>query len=128
MTTDIKCFISRLKFTVDEIVSKIRSLRTTYMRELGKVNASKRTGSGKEGVYVSRWKYFTTLDAFLRLQVTSRKLTAINMVCLFTDIILLHFLFPSCLAMSVDIISKFIPIICLWTCSIFVCQAFLLYS
>lgn len=69
-------------FAVDDITSKIKSLRTSYVREFAKVNASKKSGSGMDDVYVSKWKYYYTLDAFLRPEIISRKPTT-NLVSSF---------------------------------------------
>ena len=48
-------------------------MRSYYAREMGKMKRSKKSGSGTDEVYKSKWAYFDTLDSFSRPQVTHRK-------------------------------------------------------
>ncbi|KAL5012219.1 hypothetical protein ScPMuIL_010770 [Solemya velum] len=66
-----------LDISGEQILAKLRNLRSYYSRELSRLNKLKRSRSGTNNVYVSRWKYFQTLDTFLRSQIIPRK-SAIN--------------------------------------------------
>jgi len=39
-------------------------MRSYYAREMGKMNRSKKSGSGTDEVYKSKWAYFDPLDSF----------------------------------------------------------------
>ncbi|MPC82559.1 hypothetical protein E2C01_077232 [Portunus trituberculatus] len=54
------------------VVKKINNLRTTYRKELKKVQASKKSGAGAYDVYVPKLWYFENL-AFLHDQETPRE-------------------------------------------------------
>ncbi|XP_050706444.1 uncharacterized protein LOC126991925 [Eriocheir sinensis] len=56
----------------DMVVKKINNLRTTYRKELKKVQASKKSGAGAYDVYVPKLWYFENL-AFLHDQETPRE-------------------------------------------------------
>lgn len=58
---------------------KLNSLRTYYNKEKRKVQASKKSGTGTEELYISKWTYYDALDEFLKHQVLPRK-TVSNMV------------------------------------------------
>ena len=48
-------------------------MRSYCAREMGKMKRSKKSGSGIDEVYKSKWAYFDTLDSFLRPHATPRK-------------------------------------------------------
>ncbi|XP_048245437.1 uncharacterized protein LOC124146397 [Haliotis rufescens] len=64
--------------TVDQVPTKISTLRTYYGKELRKETLSKKSGAGTDEVYVSTWEWFQLLDPFLRRQV-HQKNTVNNM-------------------------------------------------
>jgi hypothetical protein len=39
-------------------------MRSYYAREMGKMKISKKSGSGTDEVYKSKWAYFDTLASF----------------------------------------------------------------
>ena len=41
-------------------------MRSYYAREMGEMKISKKSGSGTDEVYKSKWAYFDTLASFLR--------------------------------------------------------------
>lgn len=56
----------------ETVVKKLNNLRTTYRKELKKVNSSQRSGAGEDYIYVPHLWYFNLLS-FLRDQETPRK-------------------------------------------------------
>ncbi|XP_050314918.1 uncharacterized protein LOC126749264 [Anthonomus grandis grandis] len=60
------------KATVDTVKNKINNLRSSFRKELKKVNKSKKSGSGSEQVYVPKLWYFKLL-MFTSDQETSLK-------------------------------------------------------
>ena len=49
---------------VNGITAKFTSLKSYFCQERGKIAASKTSGSGTNDVYISRWKFFSSLDFF----------------------------------------------------------------
>ena len=60
--------------TVEDVKSKIKSIRSRYGAELGKIRRSERSGAGVQDVYKPRLFWFTPADNFLRTVVQTRDL------------------------------------------------------
>ena len=61
---------------VADVKAKINSLRTYFSCELAKESTtSRRSGSGKDEVFKSKWPYFQSLE-FLRDSIAPRKTTS----------------------------------------------------
>ena len=80
----LKLFASTLIFLnilfdlllVADVKAKINSLRTYFSRELTKESTtSRRSGSGRDEVFKSKWPYFQSLE-FLRDSIAPRKTTS----------------------------------------------------
>ncbi|KAK7105284.1 hypothetical protein V1264_016688 [Littorina saxatilis] len=61
-----------VQLTVDTIRKKITNIRTSFVRELTKVNTSRTSGAGADDVYVPSNEHFEQL-IFLKPVVTFRK-------------------------------------------------------
>lgn len=61
------------KYTVEEINTKIKHIRSYYAKELAKVRKSTKSGAGTDDVYKSKWSHFESLDVFLHCQITPRQ-------------------------------------------------------
>ena len=68
------CYIDLL--LVLDVKAKINSLRMYFSRELTKKSTtSRKSGSGRDEVFKSKWPYFQSLE-FLRDSIAPRKLTS----------------------------------------------------
>ena len=56
------------------------NLRSYYCQELKKVTDSKKSGTGTDEVYTSKWCHFESLDSFLRALVIPRRSTTNHLV------------------------------------------------
>ena len=59
-------------FPEKDVLAKIRSLRTYYSKQLGKVQNGIKSGATRNDIYISKWAHFSSV-AFLRDMVTPRK-------------------------------------------------------
>jgi hypothetical protein len=59
---DAMCNIGiKLEVASKEVERKIHSLRCQFVREVNKIESSKVSGAGSQGVYVSKWCHFNEL-------------------------------------------------------------------
>lgn len=66
-------------FTIDDLRNKIKSLRTMYAKEHGKVEKSKKSRIGTDELYVPRLFWYQRADRFLNGVTTTRN-TMTNLV------------------------------------------------
>ena len=62
-------------FSVDEVMKKLRSIRTQNTRELRRLMGGMRSGAGTDQQLYSNWSLFPVLDSFLRPHVSIRATT-----------------------------------------------------
>jgi len=58
--------------TIDTVKSKINTIRCTFRKELGKVKASQKSGSGTDEIYIPKLWYYDSLQ-FLKDQEVPRE-------------------------------------------------------
>lgn len=68
------------ELTLDEVKSKIKSIRNTYYLELDKIEKSTRSGAGAS-VYKSKAKWFDEYDSFVK-PVPMRRKTIVSKITL----------------------------------------------
>lgn len=69
--------------TIEEIKSKIKSIRSTYYLEVDKIEKSTRSGAGGN-VYIPKVKWFEELHSFIK-NVAARRTTTVRKIYLFFD-------------------------------------------
>lgn len=79
-----ECILKQLiddgyKITLDQLKSKIKSLKDTYRNELNKIKKSSKSGAATEDVYKPKLSWFSKADAFLR-RVTIGRNSSSSMV------------------------------------------------
>ncbi|XP_067620816.1 uncharacterized protein [Eurosta solidaginis] len=80
-TTALNAMIDELKLgiSIEELKQRIRSLRTMYTREFGKIIASKESGVETNDVYVPRVAWFKVADRFLKAVIEGKPSSNSNM-------------------------------------------------
>jgi hypothetical protein len=67
-------------FTVKDVPKKIKSLRSTYYLELGKIEKSKASGGGVDFVYKPSVAWFSEMDRIMKITNLKEKETSSNLV------------------------------------------------
>lgn len=108
-------------FTVGQLWDKLANLRSYYCKELKKVTDSKKSGTGTDEVYTSKWCHFESLDSFLRAQVIPRRSTT-NLVSYYFIFSALNTLQLNCiplpwnLSIRIKIVTEFITYVSCFQC------------
>jgi hypothetical protein len=66
--------------TVEDVKLKIKTIRTRYSYELGKILKSEKSGAGRDDIYIPKLFWFKQADVFLRSVCTPR-LSSSTKVC-----------------------------------------------
>lgn len=69
-----------MECTVNEVDKKLHNLRSQYLREVTKVEKSKKSGAGANDVYVPKWQFFSLLSFLSKHSECMPHFSSMNLV------------------------------------------------